>query len=744
MNRRKRALQVIALGIGTMMLCTAAYIAQPEVVQIEEETCALGDSAGVLIKQTDADINVIPDRYNTGAQGELTKVDIGTVVNDIQFVSASENTRNVLDFGYRNKTVSGTVVFKNYDFSNYELWSYNENKVDRSIKLIFENCKFSKIAVGKDKSNLSFEFNNCSIECFNGSNAVFNHCQFGKSCIDGIVPFQNVEVNDCFFLDMACEKGSEKAVHTDGTQIYGVAGIDVQNLSYKNCRFEIPPLTVAGSAASVNACIMLQLEYSNAKNVTFSDCIVNGGGYSLYAWDKNKGYTFENVVFDGIQAGCAKKYGIVYGTINPMIELKNISATDALYVASVWKDGGKTHFSVSNDTSQERTLVIVTNKGKYEYTIPACPNGKQLTSSSTYSDFPFDIDIIVPENCEYAVCFDNTYEGCAEQIRFANWSGKSVYLDKAVSDALTGSSQEVLLSGKCGDNVTFSLTKDGVLVLSGEGGTEGYHSTKLPPWTEYVDHIREIKIEEGIDKLSGQIFKDCVAVKDVVLPNGLKTIEKRAFSGCSSLISIMMPESLESIGDSAFKGTCLREIRYKGDDWGTVTLGKDNDALTSKVIYVEDADDNQKEGPAIVMQGYCGENAEYILTENGVLRIIGKGSTYNYHSAKTAPWYDSRAMIKEVIVEAGIEEIGSQLFRKCSEIEKVELPEGLKVIGSNCFISCPKLQQIVVPRSVNEIGRYAFSGDYKLKPVYSGTPADWSQIIIGIRNEILCEKICFL
>ena len=51
----------------------------------------------VLVKKTKADKNVIPDKYNTGAKGNLKKVKLGAVVGGIQFTAASGNTKNSLD-----------------------------------------------------------------------------------------------------------------------------------------------------------------------------------------------------------------------------------------------------------------------------------------------------------------------------------------------------------------------------------------------------------------------------------------------------------------------------------------------------------------------------------------------------------------------------------------------------------------------------------------------------------------------
>ncbi len=533
------------------------------------------------VEPTKADTQVIPDRYNTGCSGELTVLKMDTdnpmMVGGVLIIPGSNATRFVLDFYYRNKDISGTVYIENYDFSEHSLWSYNEDKVDRQIKLVFNNCKFSGVAVGKTDANLSFEFNNCTITNFSGSNSTFNRCQFGHTFSDGLVPFVDIEVNDCFFTDMA-GMVTDKGAHIDGTQIYGIKGTDVENVSYNNCRFEIPALKPEGTAAYVNACIMLQLEFSNAKNLKFKDMLVNGGGYSIYAESKYDDFTFEDVKFEGIRFGDASKYGIIYPKVDKTIEITGVSRTDGLYVGSVWKEDGQTHFSVTNDTRQERTLLIYTDKGIYTYTIPACFVNAQFTSDLVYKDFPFDMDIVVPADCQYAVCYDNTLKGCGSQIRFVNWSKQDVYLTKNMVNLVhTMTAGEVLVSGTCGKNITFTLTKEGVLTLSGTGGTYNYHSAKFPEWVEYKDYIKEIVVEEGITALGSQIFRSCNAVEKVSLPDSLVTIGDYAFGGCVSIEEFTFPANIAKIGKSVLSGTVLRKVCYTGDDWDLIDVASGND-----------------------------------------------------------------------------------------------------------------------------------------------------------------------
>lgn len=538
---------------------------------------------GDVIVHNEYDSRIIPDKYNTGVKGALTASGIGQKIGDIQLAAGNSGTANVLDFKYRNTETSGTVVFENLDFSQYTFAIYNSTEAKNEIRLVFRNCKFSTASVEKGPCPVFCVFENCTFNSFYGGNASFNRCHFGGSYTDGIVPFQNVQVNNCYFSDMTSVAASGKEVHTDGTQIYGKEGLDATNISFSNCRFELPALQKSESTAYVNACIMLQMEYSNANGISFTDCIVNGGGYSVYAWSKTTDFTIHNIRFSNIRFGCSSRFGRFYSRTSPVVVMDKMWDTSSLYVGSVWKKDGATHFSVSNDTNQERKLLIYTDKGVFEQTVKACPKASEFTSSMTFAQMPFDIDVSIPADCNYAVCYDVTVEGFAEQLRYMNWSGETVSLTGELKARLFSAKEEVLVSGSCGKEAEYVLTNTGVLTIMGKGGTDSYHSGKMPPWSEFKEQIKEIRVEKGIESLGNQMFRNYTGIRNITLPEGLRSIGGRTFEGCTGLEKVTLPGTLQSVGDVTFSGT-IQSIYFNGSDWSVVALGKNNESWAGRVV----------------------------------------------------------------------------------------------------------------------------------------------------------------
>lgn len=122
-------------------------------------------------------------------------------------------------------------------------------------------------------------------------------------------------------------------------------------------------------------------------------------------------------------------------------------------------------------------------------------------------------------------------------------------LPAAVSAAEVG-------SGTCGENVTWVLTEDGTLTISGTGPMKDYSNwsiSNFAPW--YGDKILRIVIEEGVTYIGVSAFNSCDEATSVTIPDTVTKIGHGAFDACKSLTDVTLPEGIVSIDSSTFN-TC--------------------------------------------------------------------------------------------------------------------------------------------------------------------------------------------
>ena len=143
----------------------------------------------------------------------------------------------------------------------------------------------------------------------------------------------------------------------------------------------------------------------------------------------------------------------------------------------------------------------------------------------------------------------------------------------------------------------------------------------------------------------------------------------------------------------------------------------------------------------IVSAGYCGDNATYEITRDGVCYIRGEGSIRMppgvngfskviFDPDSNITVIDSECfcdcdLITVVILPDSVKRIESLAFNTCEDLEYVYLPEGLEFIGQEAFECCDELSYVRVPDSCYTIEAWAFDVDPRL---YLSLPSQFSNI----------------
>lgn len=139
----------------------------------------------------------------------------------------------------------------------------------------------------------------------------------------------------------------------------------------------------------------------------------------------------------------------------------------------------------------------------------------------------------------------------------------------------------------------------------------------------------------------------------------------------------VLPEAIADAADVANVTTVTESTAdiatALATDNGEVTMSMWND-----VAYIA------KYGEVVI-----ASSAENATTARGIV----EGSTY----------------LEKATVSDGVEVVGNRTFRKCAELETVELPNTLVEIGPAVFQSCSKLANVTIPATVQTIGESAFA-----------------------------------
>ena len=110
-----------------------------------------------------------------------------------------------------------------------------------------------------------------------------------------------------------------------------------------------------------------------------------------------------------------------------------------------------------------------------------------------------------------------------------------------------------IASGKCGDNLTWTLNGDGVFTVSGSGAMYDYYDPQpILPWSDYREQIKTAILESGVTSVGANIFRTCRNLESVTIPDSVTSIGYSAFYECNALKSITIPNNVTSIGELAF------------------------------------------------------------------------------------------------------------------------------------------------------------------------------------------------
>ncbi len=97
-------------------------------------------------------------------------------------------------------------------------------------------------------------------------------------------------------------------------------------------------------------------------------------------------------------------------------------------------------------------------------------------------------------------------------------------------ESLGNAPYKILISGNCGENLTWSLDSFYILTISGTGKMTDYTASSAP-WYSYRSVIKTIVIENGVASIGDSAFSECTSLTSITIPNSVTYIGVGAFDG---------------------------------------------------------------------------------------------------------------------------------------------------------------------------------------------------------------------
>jgi hypothetical protein len=281
--------------------------------------------------------------------------------------------------------------------------------------------------------------------------------------------------------------------------------------------------------------------------------------------------------------------------------------------------------------------------------------------------------------------------------------------------------------------------------------------------------LTSVTLPQNIEAISMSMFRNCRSLPEITIPRNVKTIDDSAFAGCESLISVTFESQIPpAFGRTVFNRTPALTTIYV--PVGSRQLYRAVDILRGYNIVeycftcgvgspcecpCEDCGEfpcgcpcckfceELKEDCACIYCEFCEELERYcyciycnvcnehesncdcppVFTGNGwsfcsgtkILTITNLTGASNWRIADT---FEVSDVVEVVVTDGVISNLGSGVFRGCTNLTTVTFPDHFTALPGNAFQNCTSLTSIVIPSNVEHIWHNAFNGCTSLTEIH--------------------------
>lgn len=231
---------------------------------------------------------------------------------------------------------------------------------------------------------------------------------------------------------------------------------------------------------------------------------------------------------------------------------------------------------------------------------------------------------------------------------------------------------ELVASGSCGETVTWTLTEDGTLTISGDGAMDDYDGDSNVPWSNADVKVQKVVFDGAVTKIGAFAFYG-TEVEEITIPYSVSEI---GFFAIHPIGKIWVD-----------KGNHY----YSSDEYG-VLFDKNKSTLIAAPMNL---------------------SGVYTVPES-VTRIE--------HGAFTCC-----IMVTEVNLPETVREMGTMVFYGCFQLTSLRVPSNVHAIESYAFSYCTSLTDLSLPSDVS-FAENAFEYCVPENIYYEGTKGQWESL----------------
>jgi len=319
----------------------------------------------------------------------------------------------------------------------------------------------------------------------------------------------------------------------------------------------------------------------------------------------------------------------------------------------------------------------------------------------------------------------------------------------SVSWQPVGAEKQSNVTGKCGDNLTYTYDANAhSLTIAGNGEMYNYSNTNRAPWYEYTGDLYKLTINSGVTSIGAYAFSNA-RIADISIPTSVETIGDGAFkeatlnaslAGYNSSLSLSMGflsnvkyignhafdtasfsnmkdgnleinlSSAVTIGDYAFNNLTVQKYNtYTYNNLCSLTLSKDLTSIGDYAFAVDVSLDGTEDIRGNVLKRRSCFTGPLTLPSG--LTSIGSYAFWN-----------ARYLTGTLTIPDSVTYIGQGAFMKCAEFDSIVIGNGVKNIYAYTFRNCLSITSITYGKSVEYIGKESLYQTGKLENIYFNGP----------------------